>query len=126
MTDNKALIKAYFGALNGHPKHFSLVQQYVTDPALAQHIAEAEEAFPRYEIVIEDMVAEGDRVAVRGMFRGVHRGTFAGIPASGSAVSAGLMIIYRVEDDRIVQHWMEFDRLALLQQLQSAAVGAGA
>lgn len=124
MTDNKTLIKTYLEALSGHPKPTGLVQQYVADTSLAQHIAETEEAFPRYEIIVEDMLAEGDRVAVRGTFRGVNQGAFAGIPATGRAVSAGLMIVYGIENGRIVRHWMEFDRLGLLQQLQSASAGA--
>lgn len=124
MPDNKALIKTYLDALSGHPKPAGLVQKYVADLTLAQHIAETEEAFPRYEIAVEDMLSEGDRVAVRGTFRGVHQGAFAGIPPTGRAVSAGLMIVYQVENGRIVRHWMEFDRLGLFQQLQATSVGA--
>ena len=124
MIDNKTLIKTYLEALSGHPKPPGLVQQYVADTTLAQHIAETEETFPRYEILIEDMLSEGDRVAVRGTFRGVHQGAFAGIPPTGRAVSASLMIVYGIENGLIVRHWMEFDRLGLFQQLQSTSVGA--
>ena len=66
------------------------------------------------------MIAERDLVAVRGTFRGVHRGAFAGIDATGRQVSAGLMIIYRVKGDRIVEHWMQFDGAALVAQLTEA------
>ena len=57
---------------------------------------------------------------MRGTFRGMHRGAFAGIDATGRQVSAGLMIIYRVKDDRIVEHWMQFDAAALMTQLTEA------
>ena len=47
---------------------------------------------------------------------------FAGVPATGRSVSAPLMIIYRVGDGRIVEHWMQFDAAAVVTQLQSANV----
>jgi predicted ester cyclase len=126
MTGNKALLTDYLRAMSGRSKPPDLVQEYVADPALAKHIADVEAAFPNYEILIEDMLAERDLIIVRARFRGIHGGPFAGIEATGRTVSAGLITIYRVENRRIVQHWMEFDRLALLQQLGGAAAGAPA
>ena len=67
-------------------------------------------------------MAEGDRVVVRGEFRGIHRGPFAGVEPTGKSVCAGLIIIYAVANGRIIDHWMQFDLFALLQQLQNAAV----
>lgn len=67
----------------------------MSDPNLAEHIRQVEAAFPAYELVAEQLIAQGNLVAMRGTFQGVHRGAFAGIPATGRPVSAGLMIIYR-------------------------------
>ena len=126
MNENKTLITDYLRAMSGRSKPAGLVQKYVADPSLAAHIAETEAAFPNYEIAVEDAIAEGDLVSVRAKFRGVHGGLFAGIAATGATVSAGLIIIYRVADGRIVEHWMQFDRMALLEQLQDAIVGTRA
>jgi predicted ester cyclase len=90
----------------------------VADEVLAKHIADSEAAFPNYELIAEEMAAEGDLVVVRGEFRGVHLGPFAGIEPTGKAVSAGLIIIYKVQNGKIVNHWMQFDTFSLLQQLQ--------
>ena len=71
------------------------------------------------------VLAEGEKVVVRGKFHGIHRGPFAGIEPTGKSVSAGLIVIYRIANGRIVDHWMQFDLFALLQQLQdSSAVQA--
>ncbi len=126
MNENKTLITDYLRAMSGRSKPADLVQKYVADPALAAHIAETEAAFPNYEIAVEDTIAERDLVSVRAKFRGIHQGFFAGIAATGATVSAGLIIIYRVANGRIVEHWMQFDRLALLEQLQGATVGTRA
>ena len=122
MPDPRSLVTEYLRALTGQPKTPALVYQYVSDERLARHIADVEAAFPHYEILIEDILAEGNKVVVRGEFRGIHRGgQFAGIQPTGKPVSAGLMIIYAVTDGRIADHWMQFDMFTLMQQLQTAA-----
>ena len=93
MNPNVSFIKDYLQALSGRPKSLEAIQTYVADPALAEHIEQVEAAFPEYEIIAEDILADGEMVTVRATFRGVHRGPFAGIDATGASVSAGLIII---------------------------------
>ena len=125
MTEPKTLITDYLPTLSGQPKPPELVRRYVADERLVRHIAEIEAAFPSYEIVVEDLLAEGDKVVVRGEFQGIHRGPFAGIEPTGKSVSAGLIAIYAIAGGRIVDHWLQFDLFTLLQQLQgSSAVQA--
>ena len=126
MNANKSLIRSYLEAVSGRKKTPELVAKYVADQALAEHIAQVEAAFPEYELIAEQTLAEDDMVVVRATFRGIHRGPFAGIEPTGKAVSAGLIIIYQVQGGRIVQHWMRFDSFSLLQQLQGRAAGTGA
>ena len=124
MPDPKSFVTQYLRALSGQPKTPALIHQYVSDDRLARHIADIEVAFPRYELLSEDMLAEGNKVVVRAVFRGVHRGLFAGVEPTGKSVSAGLIIIYVIADGRISDHWMQFDLFTLMQQLQTSAVGA--
>lgn len=121
MLEPKMVVTDYLRTLSGGPKTPEVVRHYVADEGLARHIADVEAAFPGYEIAVEDMLGEGNKVVVRGEFRGVHRGAFAGIEATGKSVSAGLIIIYAVAEGRIVDHWMQFDLLTLLEQLKGAA-----
>ena len=115
--DNKLLIKDYLNALSGRPKTEDSVNQYVSDPGLKEHIRQAEAAFPRYELVAHQIVAEGDIVALRGTFYGVHKGEFAGIAPTGKKVSGDLMLFYRINDGLIVEHWMQWDMKAVVDQL---------
>ena len=124
MNDNKIFISEYFEALSGKPKTRELIAEYVSEEALTQHILETEAAFPDYQLVAEDVLAEGDKVVVRAMIHARHLGSFAGIPATGKTVEAGLIIIYQVQDRKIVNHWMQFDAMALMQQLQQGEVAA--
>lgn len=117
MNENKTLVTDYLRALSGRAKTAEIVGQYVADEVLAGHIADLEAAFPKYEIWPEQTIGEGDLVVVRGRFRGIHRGLFAGIEPTNRTVSAGLIIIYQIEERKIVNHWLQLDRFTLLQQL---------
>ena len=124
-ADNKQLVGRYLQALSGQAKPQALVSKFVSDAGLAEHIHQVEAAFPFYELIADGIVAEGDTVAFRGTFHGVHGGAFAGVEATGRSVSAGLMIFYRIENGRIAEHWMQFDAASLIAQL-TAPVAASA
>lgn len=117
--ENKAFIRRYLSALSGQDKPLSVIRQYVAEEeaALIEHILDAEHAFPHYELVVEDLIAEGDKVNVRARFRGVHRGEFMGIPATGREFDVAAFVTYRISNNRIVEHWLLPDSLALMQQL---------
>jgi steroid delta-isomerase-like uncharacterized protein len=74
-------------------------------------------AFPDWNGTIEDMIAEGDRVAVRTTYRGTHRGDFQGIAATGNAITLKTIEICRISNGKITQLWTQPDRLGLMQQL---------
>lgn len=64
-------------------------------------------AFPDSEHVIEDLLADGDRVAVRLRATGTHRGSFRGRPPSGRRVEMVSTAIYRVREGRLVERWCD-------------------
>ncbi|MGW6740099.1 ester cyclase [Streptomyces sp. NPDC055025] len=68
---------------------------------------------------IEDVVAAGDRVAVRSVTRGTHKGEFLGVPATGRQVEIRASDYHQVEDGRIVRSWHLEDYYGVLQQLNS-------
>ena len=80
-------------------------------------IAPLLQGFPDLRFTIQDMVAEGSRVVVRWTSQGTHRGMFAGTAPTGRQVSNQGIGIYRVEDGKIVESWVQVDRLGVLQQI---------
>jgi len=70
---------------------------------------------PRF--TIDDVIAEEDKVVVRWTNRGTHVGDFAGIPATGRTFTFTGIDIYRIQGDRLAEHWHVIDQLALLGQL---------
>ena len=117
IQENKELIRRYLEALSGKPKPDSVIDLFVADPPLKEHILASEAAFPLYRMDAEEMVAEGDLVAVRARCTGVQQGAFAGIPPSGRRIDFPICLTYRVAGGKIVDHWMVLDSMLMLQQL---------
>lgn len=118
-TENKTLIHNYLNAISGHAKPVDLLDLYIadSDQTLKHHIVGAESAFPQYAMETEDIIAEGDRVGVRFTIRGVHKGDFMGIPSTGRQIEVPGIIIYRIADGKIAEHWIQTDSMAMMQQL---------
>ena len=74
-------------------------------------------AFPDSRFTIDDMIAEGDRVATKKTFTGTHTADFGEIPATGRRVTLQYVDIMRLRNGRIVEHWLSMDQLSFLQQL---------
>lgn len=74
--------------------------------------------FPDFRVIVEDQIAEGDRVVQRMTARGTHQGELFGIPPTGTGVCVPFIEINRVgPDGKFVEHWSSVDLLGLLQQL---------
>lgn len=79
-------------------------------------------AFPDLTYTVEDEIAEGDLVMARFSARGTHLGTFLGVAPTGRTITYTGIDVNRIRDGRIVQSWVQYDALGLLQQL--GVVGA--
>ncbi len=118
-SENKAFVRRYLDAINGKDKPAAIVNQYISDSdaILKEHIAGYEAAFPHYALDVEDMIAEADKVVVRFTLSATYGGGFMNIPATGQRVAAPGIIIYRIAEGKIVEHWMQVDSAVLMQQL---------
>jgi len=115
---NKEFITRYFKALaGGGPKTKELLEKYIADEELLQHIAFFEKVFPGYEVIADEMTAEGNRVVVKARMKGVHQGELNGIFPTHRAVEFAFAISYEIENEKIVHHWLIADQMALMQQL---------
>lgn len=81
-------------------------------------------AFPDLTVTVEDLLAEGDQVAVRWTWRGTQRGPFLGLPSTGVAVVGSGIGLFRMTDGRIEEDFVQEDTLGLLQQLGAFPVPA--
>ena len=75
------------------------------------------QGFPNLKVIIEDMVAEGDKVAARCSVRGSHEGEFLGRAATQSPVEITGITIVRIYNGKIVEAWNNFDFMTLYKQV---------
>ena len=68
-------------------------------------------------MTIEDMIAEGEKVAVRLTAHATHRGEFMGMPPSGKSYTISETHIFRVRNGKVVEHWRDADMLGMMRQL---------
>lgn len=73
--------------------------------------------FPDLAYAIEDVVAGGDRVAVRWVWRGTHTGPFRSLAPTGKKVVSAGMAIFQITGGKLGRAWLETDRLGFLQAL---------
>ena len=85
------------------------------------------DAFPDLRMEPEDILQDGDKVAIRARVTGTHKGDFMGIPPTGKSIDFQIVDIVRFGDDgRGHEHWGVSDALTMMQQLGVVPEGAPA
>jgi len=84
---------------------------------LKQFIQNLRAGFPDWNCTIEEMVAAGDKVAVRYLCQGTHTGEWNGILPTGNSVTLSDTIIHKIVDGKVVEDWSTYDSLSFMQQL---------
>lgn len=74
-------------------------------------------AFPDLQLTIEDIIAEGQTVMARWSCRGTHKGDLSGIAPTGKQVNISGVSIARFTNGKMVEGWVNWDALGLMQQL---------
>lgn len=130
-TSNKTLLQRFFQSIYNQGA-LSVADEIVAEhycnhnPApgespgregLKAFVAYLRRAFADLQITIEDQVAEGDKVVTRFTIRGCQQGEFAGIPPTGKFAKVTAIGIHRIVDGQIVESWLNWDALGLMQQL---------
>ena len=85
--------------------------------ATKQQFLELAAAFPDLKMIVQDQIAEGDRVVNRVLVRGTHKGDYMGMPGSGKTVEIGGIDILRMVNGKAAERWGYFDDVKLMQQI---------
>jgi len=127
---NKALIRRLAQALN--TRNWTVLDELLAPNFVNHNPASGEKpglkghkeavisiinAFPDLKFIIKDMIAEGDKVAIRATFSGTHRGEFMGIPPTNKWATVQEIGIVRIVNGKVIEEWSNSDSLGMLQQL---------
>jgi steroid delta-isomerase-like uncharacterized protein len=133
-TENKELIKRWFEEVWNRGRSEAIDELFAVD-GIAHGLAEDDqnpmrgpadfkvfhgkfrEAFPNMLISVDDMIAEGDKVAARCSVRGKHTGDSLGFAATQAPVEFSGITIVRIKNGQIVEAWNHFDFMKMYRQL---------
>ena len=134
--ENKAISRRYYELLDASKGDMLSFADELLEPGMLSHVPGSPTpndlaaqtgmgggfwgAFPDLRHSIDEMVAEGDKVAVRLTLSGTQTGEFMGIPASGKEMVLTAQSILRIADGKVAEQWLEFDSGSMMQQ-----IGAG-
>ena len=117
LQKNKQLVIDYFNAISGVKKTRTLLEKFMTDERLIEHIEFFDSVFPAYELIADEITAEGNRVVVRARAKGRHEGELNAIPPTHKNIEFPFSIGYEIEDNKIISHWLIADQMLLMEQL---------
>jgi hypothetical protein len=120
--NNKQIILDYLEAFSTLPITEEKFERFISDRDLRKHVEVFQAGIPGYVLEPHDIIAEGNKVVVRVTIHGRHTGELLGMPPTGNTLEATGIIIYELEEGKIVNHWMEFDVPTILEQLQPREV----
>ncbi|WP_336360737.1 ester cyclase [Haladaptatus sp. ZSTT2] len=85
--------------------------------AVKKQIEELRTAWADFSATVEEVIAEGDMVAMRVTLRGTHEGAFMGLEPTGKRFEVQNMVFTRIKDGKIAERWVQPDTLGMMQQL---------
>ncbi len=134
LSDNKALTQRWFDEV-WNKGRADAIDEMFADDGIAHGLSEDIEhpitgpagfrpfhatfrgAFPDIQVVVEEMIAEGDKVAARCTVRGRHDGNELGVAATKAPVDFTGIAIVRIRDGKIVEAWNNFDFMRMNRQI---------
>ncbi len=129
MEENKALLRQFIDRSNARDETRweelcapEFVMHLNVMPAMTMEQAKQagkanRAAFPDQVYRVEEIIAEGDRVAARYSWKGTHQGVFQGIPPTGKQVTLSIFETDRIFNGKFVETWLGVDFAGLIAQL---------
>ena len=100
-----------------YKRHRSPAKVPLTREGQKQLLIQFRAAFPDIQLTIEEVIAEGTRLAFRSTIRATHQGELFGIAPTGKQINVGLVDIIHVKNGKFVEQWGGPDLFDLVQQL---------
>jgi predicted ester cyclase len=105
------------------PKGWGETESRDGHDGIRRAIAHLRAAFPDWREHVEDILIDGDKVAVRYFSTGTHLGVFGGREPTGRRLSVDELSIFRVVDGRVAEQWCLNDDLAFGKQMRGESLG---
>jgi steroid delta-isomerase-like uncharacterized protein len=131
---NKAILRRWVDAFSGgREAALAILDETLTpdyrmhDPsgdvsglaAMREFVTSLFDGMPDLSMILDEVLAEGDRVAYRFTMAGTHKGELMGFPPTGIKVQAQIHSVARIAGGRVAEEWQAWDFHGFLQQLSA-------
>ena len=134
-TENKKVVLRYLEEIVNH-RRLDLLEEVFAEKFLRHDLLDSTEkvltvadqkqglselfnAFPDLYYTIGDVIAEGDRVSLRAVFHGTHKGKFMGVAPSGNRIDyLSEIFFFRLEKGKIIERWVQLDLYNLFKKMK--------
>lgn len=136
LDQNKRLIHRFYDEM-WNPLNFAKVDELIAEGIVFRgslgnemrgreefcgYMRKVQSAFPDFHNAVEEMIAEGDRVVVRALYSGTHRGEIFGVAPTGKKIAYSGAAFFRIVEGKVAEGWVLGDLLSLLRQLGARAI----
>jgi serine phosphatase RsbU (regulator of sigma subunit) len=112
---NLEVVDEIFDRYISHQPDGSVLERGPED--VKRFVGEFRSAFPDLRLIIDDQIAEGDKVMIRETARGTHQGELRGMAPTGKEMEIKGMAIFRFSSQgKVVESWDSYDQLSLMRQ----------
>jgi len=112
---NLEVVDEVFDRYISHQPDGSVLERGPED--VKRFVSEVRSAFPDVHLIIDEQIAEGDKVVSRGTIRGTYHREFRGMAPTGEEMELPWMAVFRFsEEGKVVESWDSYDQLTLMRQ----------
>ena len=115
---NKALVRRIYEEMWNQANLAAAREIFASSQGVEKYVTGFLAAFPDMQHTVEDLIAEGDRVAARFTARGTHRGSWEGFAPTGKAIHYTGVTLARIEQGKIAEHFTWWERRELEVKLK--------
>jgi predicted ester cyclase len=84
----------------------------------ASHVREFLKMYGNFSFEITELLAQGDKVYARWIQKGIHTAEIDGYASTGKPINEIASVVYRLQNNKIVEYWIQIDRFGFEKQLQ--------
>ena len=118
LTDrNKALMRRIYEEMWNRNDPALATALFTRPEGVEKFVREFMASFPDLQHTVEEMIAEGDRVAVRFSARGTHKRQWISFTATGRSIHYSGVTWARIADEKIIEHHTCWDKAILIEQM---------
>lgn len=118
-SKNKDLMRRIYEEMWNQADPSIAAEIFAQPEGVERFVNEFLRSFPDLQHVIDEMIAEGDRVVVRFSARGTHTGQWAGFAPTGKSIHYTGMTLARITAGKIIEHQTWWDKASLIEQLEA-------